>query len=408
MTNFNLPNELFQFNYAAHEEARKAAVLANHGFRYKAAYYEDESIIRKWKELMINAPVLLHNILFILFAIADMIISWEMIRDVVSEVAAIPSGFEIFAVLIFCLLINAWAAVTAHFIGRGWSKEIQDWERWNYIFIKNRSQAPVNVVSDEMRREIRRARFWAIFSGIILLGLVGVIIYYRNYILVEPSLDEFAGAGFEDEESATVPANVGLNFVLTYLPIAIILGELLTGDYFWYSIRQIQKRISRSGNRKRFLRHKEQCGVHDQLAVQHAWASRKRSNGQTPPEEREEIEIIGDLEKSHLRIKFRSQQNDDYIDPLDKFKRIGFTFKYRGTGKPVDHASVFGVLPNGAKTGDYQTDNQGKITLHPDGDFDRLVSINIKGKEFLGPYQINGEHYVDIPEYLEAVIDNGH
>jgi len=54
------------------------------------------------------------------------------------------------------------------------------------------------------------------------------------------------------------------------------------------------------------------------------------------------------------------------------------------------------------------TDEQGKITLHPDGDFDRLVAINIRGKEFLGPYQINGEHYIDIPEYLEGVIDNGH
>jgi hypothetical protein len=394
MTNFNLPNETFQYAYAAHDEARQAAVLANRGYRHKLAYYEDESIIRKWRELLVNAPVFLHNTLFILFAIADMIISWEMIRDVVTQVA-IPPEIEKPAIFIFCLLINAWAAVTAHFIGRGWSREIQDWERWNYIFVKNRNQAPVNIVSDEMRREIRRARFWAIFSGLTLLGLVGVIIYYRNYITAEPVLADF-DAELVPEESSE---NTGLKVVMTYLPLAIILGELLTGDYFWYYIRQIQKRLSRRINRNGFLKYKEACGVHDQLAMQHAQAARQKD---------EFIEIIGDLEKSHLRMKYRSQQNDDYIDPLDKFKRIGFSFRYRSSGKPVENAIVFGILPNGAKTGDYRTDEQGKVTLHPDGDFDRLIAINVRGREFTGPFQINGEHYLDVPEYLESVVENGH
>lgn len=394
MSNFNLPNETFQFAYAAHEEARKAAVLANHGYRNKLAYYEDESIIRRWKELLVNAPVFLHNLLFILFAIADMIISWEMVRDVVTQVA-IPPQIEILAVLIFCLLINAWAAVTAHFIGRGWSREIQDWERWNFIFIKNRNQSPVNIISDEIRKDVRRARFWAIFSGLILLGLVGVIIYYRNYITADPVPDDFdAEVTLQDGND-----NTGLKLVLTYFPLAIILGELLTGDYFWYSIRQIQKRISRRMNLKSFLKYKEGCGIHDQLAAHHTQSARVKE---------EYIEVIGDLEKSHLRMKYRSQQNDDYLDPLDKFKRIGFSFKYRSSGKSVENAVVFGVLPNGAKTGDYRTDEQGKVTLHPDGDFDKLIAVNVKGREFLGPFQINGEHYIDVPEYLEAVIENGH
>ena len=101
MSNFYLPTETFQYAYAAHEEARRAAVLANHGYRHKLAYYEDESIIRKWKELMVNAPVLLHNILFILFAIADMLISWDMFRDIISK-ASIRPELQIISILIFC------------------------------------------------------------------------------------------------------------------------------------------------------------------------------------------------------------------------------------------------------------------------------------------------------------------
>lgn len=397
MTNFQLPNESFQYAYSAHEQAKHAGIQANYGYRFKQLYYEQEGTLRKWKELMVNAPILLHNVLFILFAIADMIISWEMIRDIVNQ-STIPADFEFVAVLTFCLLINAWAAVTAHFIGRGWSREIQDWERWNFIFIKNKSQSPVNIVSDEMRRDIKRARFWAIFSGVILIGLVAVIIYYR-YLIME-QLGSADAADSESEPSG-LEAPAGLGLAMAYLPIAIILGEILTGDYFWYSIRRLQTVVSRNRNRSRFLNHKETCGSHDQLAVQYAQIALN--------DPQSKIEIIGNLEKSYMRFKYRSQQNDDYIDPVENFRKFGFNIKYRGSGRPVPNMNVFGVLPNGAKTGDYHTDEDGKVTIPVEGEFDRLVAIGIHNREFLGPFQANGEHYIDLPEAIqEPVSSNGH
>lgn len=387
MTNFHLPNESFQYAYAAHDQAKRAGIHANYGYRYKQVYYELESMLRKWKDLMINAPILLHNSLFVLFAIADMIISWGMIRDLVSNTGILPQ-FEFFATLTFCLLINSWAAVTAHFIGKGWSKEIQDWERWNFIFIKNRSQSPTNIVSDEMRRDVKKARFVAIFSGLILVGLVAVIIYYRNSIA--PFVSESINADSEGGDVMSQPP--GLNLVLTYLPLAILIGELFTGDYFWYSIRRIQIILSRNKNRRLFLKHKEACGMEDQLAVQ--YAEMARNNPQN------KLEIIGDLEKSHMRFKFRTQQNDDYIDPVENFRKFGFNFKYRGNGRPVSNTHVFGVLPNGAKTGDYLTDEDGKVTIPLEGEFDRLVAVGVLNREYLGPFQANGEHYIDLPEAI--------
>jgi hypothetical protein len=317
-----------------------------------------------------------------------------MIRDIVTEIS-IPKYMDIPAVLLFCLLINAWAAVTAHLIGRGWSKEIQDWERWNFIFIKNRSQSPQNIVSDEMRREIIRARFWAVFSGVILLGLVATIIYYRIIVKgAESTSSDFDNIAVNNKDMST-----GLSMILAYLPVAIILGELLTGDYFWYSIRRLQKKRRRNINRNHFLKNKERCGVSDQLAVQYTQAAQQKN---------ESIQIIGDLEKSHLRIKYRSQQNDTYLDALDEFRRIGFTFKFRGSGKPIVGVNIFGMLPNGAKTGDYPTDEQGKATIHLDANFQYLVAVSILGKEFLGPFQSYGEHYIDLPEpIMEHVTSNG-
>ena len=399
MKNFQLPNESFQYSYAAHEEARKAGIQSNYGYSAKLQYYDRESILRRWKELMVNAPILLHNSLFLLFAIADMVISWEMIRDVVTN-SAINPRIEFFAVLVFCLLINAWAAVTAHFIGRGWSKEIQDWERWNFIFVKNRNQSPVNIIGEEMNREIIKAKIWAFVSGFILIGLVCAIIYYRNSLITgipETTGVDFESATAETTVNATPP---GLKLVLSFLPLAIIIGELFTGDYFWYSIRRIQTSFDRNRFKKQFLQHKELCGKLDNLAVQYSKVAI------SVPETK--LEIVGDLEKCHLRFKFRSQQDDDYIDPLDNFKKFGFCFKNRGTGKPLAYTSVFGVLPNGAKTGDYRTDEEGRVTIPIEGDFDRLVAVGIMEREFLGPFQSNGEHYIDLPDaILEPVSRNG-
>lgn len=390
MTNFQLPSESFQYTYAAHEEAQKAGIQANYGYRNKLMYYERESILRRWKELMINAPIALHNTLFILFAIGDLIISWDMLRDVVS-ISGINPTLEFVAILTFCLLINAWAIVTAHFIGRGWSAEIHDWERWNFIFIKNKNQSPMNVVAVEMAKEKSRARFWAIISGAILIGLVAAIIYYRTNAISVLSNQQ---TDF-DETANNEPA--GLSLILMYLPLAIIIGELFTGDYFWYSIRKIQTAWNRNRFRRKFLHFKEVCGVHDRLAVQYAEKAGSR------------VELIGDLNNSHLRFKFRSQQHDDYIDPLDNFKKFGFCIKSRGTGKPMSNVAIFGVLPNGAKTGDYITDEEGRATILIEGDFDKLVSVGIMSREFLGPFYSSGEHYIDVPEpLLEMQPLNGH
>lgn len=391
MEGLQLPNETFQYAFAAHEEARKSAIAANYGNRAKTIFFMDEGILNKWRDLMINASVLFYNALFFLFVIVDIIISWEMLRDIVSNAVSLPSGWETFSILMFCLLINGWAAVTAHFIGRGWSKQVHDFERWNYIFIKNRSQSPQNIVSSIMQRETRLARWMAVLSGLILIGLVGVIIYYRIALLD----GETSSVNPDDELEGDIPVAIpGLNIIMTYLPLAIIIGEIFTGGYLWYSVRVLQKRWSRYINRRKYLKFKENCGKSDQLAVQYTQAAQQNE---------EVIEITGDLERAHLRFKYRSQQNDDYLDPLDNFKRIAFNIKYQGTGKPVANVKVFGVLPNsGTKTGDYRTDEDGRVVIPMNNGHDHLVAIYVQNKEYLGPFQSYGEHYIDLPEYVTS------
>lgn len=381
MTNFKLPNETYNYAYGAQQKAQQAGVLANYAFRYKQLYYEKERILQKWQELMVNAPIVLHNVLFFLFFVVDILVSWEMIKDVISNGGLFIGGLvPWWATLLLCLLINGWAAVTAHFIGKGWSREIQDWERWNFTFVKRQNDAPPDILDAKISQETKRARMLAIVSGTVLFAVVSMIVYYRYVILKD------LGGSAGEEEVAQSSFNA-LAIIMTFLPLAILIGELFTGDYIWYSIRWLQTRISRNRNRKQFLRYKEQCGIADQQAVQYT-AMAEQSN--------QPAQIVGDLEYCHLRLKHRSQQNDDYADPV--WRRIGFNFRARTSQKGIPNVSVSGILPNGAKTGDYHTDADGKVTLFWDGAFDRLIGVRVFDKEYSGPFQANAEHYIELPE----------
>ncbi|MCS6929982.1 MAG: hypothetical protein NZM43_10890 [Saprospiraceae bacterium] len=62
-----------------------------------------------------------------------------------------------------------------------------------------------------------------------------------------------------------------------------------------------------------------------------------------------------------MRNRYRSAQDDNCIYPY--FDKIGFTIRTNDY-KPAAGISVFGILPNGAKTGDFCTDKNGKVTLY--------------------------------------------
>jgi len=386
MTNFNLPNEEFRYTYLAQQQAQNAGTSANYGYRYKQKYYTKEAILQKWQEFMVNAPIVLHNALFLLFFVVDIFVSWEMIKVIISNGGLfVNQPVPWWATLLLCLLINGWAAVTAHFIGKGWSREIQQWERWNFVQVKGHNNTPPNLIDNEMRQEIIRSRFLSIVSGLVLLMVVSIIVYYR-YVLLRDLTGEQNG-------SFKV-----LAAVMVFLPIAILIGELFTGDYIWYSIRWVQTVVSRNQNRKNFLKYKEKCGLIDQVVVQYIGYAKNQ---------KELIQLYGDLEQCQMRIKHRSHLNDNYMDPFEKLHRIGFTFRGRKDQNPIVDAKVYGIFINGMKTGDYHTDADGKVTLYWEGDFNRLDIVSVLGKEYSGPFQADAEHYIDLPDELISS-DNGH
>jgi len=383
MNEFQSPSQKVFYHTESIQQAGIAALHANQAYFYKNRYYNYERILRKWEELMCNSPIIMHTMIFAICFFADILVSWEMNRDIMSSVQFFPGDPPVWAILLLCLLINGWAAITGHFIGKGWSKDIQDWERWNLTFIKHGGDVASHAADADIHREVWWAKFYGIISGLILFTLVGLIIKHRIEILA-------ANAEIIDADPDSIITTVVVNpLVVIFFPVAILMGEFLTGFYIIYIVQRYWQKSKRSVNRRRFLTFKMKCGAADKLAHEYH-VTAKEGGGN--------LDMVADLEVSLKRFKTRSQETDGYIDPV-LIKKSSFILQFQPSGQPVARQFVYGVLANGAKTGHHRTDNNGQVTIIWSGPFDKIELLHIPGYPTqVGPYFEYSEHYIEIPD----------
>ena len=382
MNDFPSPSQKVYYHTESIQQAGIAALQANQAYFYKNRYYHSETILRKWEDLMCSSPIFMHTIIFVICFFADILVSWEMNRDIMSNVQFFPGDPPSWAILLLCLLINGWAAITGHFIGKGWSKDIQDWERWNLTYIKNGGNIASHVADADIRREVWWARFYAVLSGIILFTLVGLIIDHRLEILNAD--EENTGSGFNP-------------WVVIFFPVAILLGEFLTGFYIIYIVQRYLQKWKRLTNRNRFLIYKMKCGAADKLAHEYHIKAKEETNS---------MDMVADLEVSLKRFRTRSQEKDDYIDPV-LIKKATFNLHFWPSGRPMSNHFIYGVLANGAKTGDHKTNEHGQVTILWSGPFDKLELLHIPGYPTKsGPYYEYSDHFIEIPDPT-PVVPNG-
>lgn len=97
-----------------------------------------------------------------------------------------------------------------------------------------------------------RARWLAVISGILLLLIVFMTVFLR-YELVQ-------------KQQPDVPLGF-LGYVLVLLPMLVLIGELFTGDYSWYSLRLILMCRERDYQHRHFQAYKALCCALDKEAV---------------------------------------------------------------------------------------------------------------------------------------------
>ncbi len=390
MTNFYISAPEVRYHDESIKQSTIAALQANQAYFYKNIYYRYEMVLRKWEELMCNSPIIMHTMLFLIFFVADIIVSWQMNRDIMDSVQFFSYDPPSWAILLLCMLINGWAAVTGHFVGKGWSKDIQDWERWNITYIKYGGEVAEHTADADIRREIWWARFYALLSSVILFILVGLIIRHRLTILsAESDL-----SSLEDNDISSVAFNP---IVIVFFPVAILLGEFVTGFYIIYIIQRLWQKWKRTQNRRRFIRYKINCGEADKRSHEYHEAAKK--NGET-------LSMVADLEASLKRFTTRTQEKDEYIDPI-LLKKASFVLYFMPSGRPVVNQFVYGILANGAKTGHHRTNEHGNVTVLWSGVFDKIELLHIPGYPTqAGPFYEHSEHIIEIPDSI-PVSSNG-
>jgi len=374
---FNVPIENFNYASEALQKAITAADHANLGYKNKERYHHLERLLRKWEGIMCNSPVVGHTLLFLLFFMADILVSWEMNRDILSQAEFFSGEPPAWAILLICLLINGWAAVSANFIARGWARDIQEMERWNTFYIKSYAGEITDMQNYDLNYERNRSRLYALVSNLVLFLVVGLIIWHRWSLIA-------AGAEIDAEEGGGEGlASTGV--IIIVLPIAILIGELLTGDYIWYLIQRVVVKAKHNNNYKSFLKHKRFCSFLDKQAFDYHNLSLKEDR---------KYPLGAELEKSLFRVQFRSLDQDDYMDPVATLHRISFRLQSRATQAYVSNTRIFGVLPNGAKISDFITDQHGFVTMSWTSNFDRLELVCVEDRTYPGPFLENSEHFL--------------
>jgi len=369
--NFRKKQEIDEVIRRALPYANRADIEAANGLRHKKQFYHHETILRKWTELMANAPVLLHNSLFLVFMSASVLFSWNFVFDTAEHYFSMSSKTGFITAFLASLFTIIWASATAYFVGKGWSKEIQDWEHWYFLFIRNNGEISPQNLGIVMRREKNNSRWWAILFGIILfVVLIGIMIYF----------------GLANNNVHNKPWII----MLDALHLFVLLGAIFSGDFLWYTTLLRRQQRQKNIHHKMFLSHKKKCHELDEQAYSIAREYWQEDHILTLPDS---------LNNTYLRLSYRSPDSENYIDPIEN--KASFVFQHEDLGETFSGVIIYGVLANGAKTGHYKI-QKGSVTIQFSSTFDKLEIVCVdNGISFVGPFFKESIHYLTIPQRLE-------
>ncbi len=118
----------------AHREAGNASDHANQARQNKGRFEWLDTKLTAWAGFLASSPIMVFNFFFLVCFCVDIMVSWEMYREVVSY-ALKPEPF--WAILSVGLIINGMAVVVSHHFSMVLSPGLLDVETWNHIHLRN-------------------------------------------------------------------------------------------------------------------------------------------------------------------------------------------------------------------------------------------------------------------------------
>jgi hypothetical protein len=348
-------------NAAAHEGST-AAEYANNGRKYRTEYYFQQKIVGRWNDLLSNDPVFLFTIIFIICFAADILITWEMYRDVVSYILTSTPAW---AMLLLGFLINGFAAVVSHYFSKTKSDGLFNYEVWNLQHIIHKGEKPHEIAVRDVTKDKKNDFFLFLLTSVILVVIVGFISFNRSFLLT--------AGGNKDAD---------YNLLQKILPIVIVVAEVFTGIYLVFVLKRLLWNYKASSNRGKFLNFLHLTNEHDKIVGRLI---------QKANENNEYVDFQRNVKNSLFRIKYRDL-NDSYIDEVE-FNQAEFIIK-GSSDLAIPNLSIVGNLNGGGQTNATYTDEQGKAEVHWNSKDEDIDSLIVNGIKLMGPFTRNFVHVV--------------
>ena len=358
----------------ANERASKANKEARKARESRDKAHNLSKIISDWRDILSGSPILLLTLCFVLFAVAEIVYSWEMYREFLSAFFGNPHWT---IVLLLGFVIVCGAAYVSHLLSKSMSSNLFDLEVYNYRFISKKGSILEEIAVEYIEKDRKQDLIYGLIGMLFLLSIVTAISWQRSFLMTEAT------------------GNDDYSLIQKIFPVIIVLLEILTGIYIGLYLIPLWKNLIKKWRAEaKFNKHLDICSTEDKMVK--ALLEQASISGELLFPSKE-------MADSFYRIKNRSQNNYNYVDEIF-LKQIELTV-LGNNNQPVDNAHVIGVLQSNQSVVGSISNAHGKLSLFwetNDNAIEKIIVNNIITKT--GPFMANTAYVISIiePQSLTA------
>lgn len=319
-------------------------------------------ILEVWARIFTNSPIGILTSLFVFSVLMEIFFSFPMYLDLMSQMTG--NGNVILA-LLAALFIVFWGAYVSHLLSKKMSPSVFDYTVFNEMKFSNNAM-PQAAAEEKARIATRNDLIKGLFLGIFLLVVVAAVSWQRVLLMGAITSTDYS-------------------LIHKLLPVVCVLIEIISGLYVGYLIRRFRKSHKAKRYHKQYVKAKDLCVYHTSMAHEHH--NHAIAKG-------EKLHYSKELYDALYRYKHRSQDDDNYIDPIPTQKTL--TVVVSDEQGLIHGVHLAGNLSNGEYCNSIFTDENGEGVLSWDSDAKEVLVVYVDNEQFKGPYRENSKIRIDL------------
>lgn len=341
------------------QEAMNRAQIANNaaksGRTARDIFNAILGVLDEWSRIFVHSPVGILTAFFFFAVLMEIFFSWPMYEDIMSQITGRGNAFLSLTGALFIVL---WGAYCSHLIAKKMSRAVFNYTVTNEMR-SSRGTIPQAAAVEKAQILTHRDLLKGVIFGTLLLLVVTAISWNRVWL-----------------QGAISGRDYGL--IQKLLPVVCVLVEIISGLYLGYLLRRLIQAIKAKRLQKQFTREKDLCAYETKMCHEHY--QKALADG-------EKIHYSLELRDTLYRYEHRSQDGDNYLDPIPELKTLK-VIVCNETGPQAD-VHLAGILANGEYCNSIWTDLQGEGVLAWDGNAREVSVIYADNEEHMGPFREN-------------------